>query len=189
MKRTTLLTLSLLAIFVLLLASCAPQAAQSANQTPGENANTGMPNPASKFCEDKGGKLEIRTAADGSQSGACIFPDGSECDEWAFYRGECAPASQKKSVANPTLDPAVQSKVVDAIKSKLVDRLKVDPATITLLAIQPVEWRDGCLELATADEMCTQAIVPGFKVTLSNGEKTYTFHTDLEGQQIRQEPQ
>ena len=52
-----------------------------------------LPNPASVFCEQQGNKLEIRTASDGSQSGVCIFPDGSECDEWAFFRGECNPAS------------------------------------------------------------------------------------------------
>jgi hypothetical protein len=26
----------------------------------------------------------------------CIFPDGSECDEWAYFRGECGPASQSR---------------------------------------------------------------------------------------------
>ncbi len=55
----------------------------------------GLPNPASKFCEDQGYKLEIRTAADGSQTGYCIFPDGSECEEWAFFRGECKPGTPK----------------------------------------------------------------------------------------------
>jgi putative hemolysin len=50
-----------------------------------------LPNPASQFCEEQGGRLEIRTGADGSQSGVCVFPDGSECDEWAYYRGECQP--------------------------------------------------------------------------------------------------
>ena len=49
-----------------------------------------LANPASVFCEENGGKLEIRDEADG-QVGYCIFPDGSECEEWAFYRGECAP--------------------------------------------------------------------------------------------------
>ena len=53
----------------------------------------GIPNPASKFCEDQSYKSEIRTAADGSQAGYCIFPDGTECDEWAFFRGECGPGT------------------------------------------------------------------------------------------------
>ena len=53
----------------------------------------GLPNPASKFCEDQGYTVEIRTAADGSQAGYCIFPDGTECDEWAFFRGECGPGT------------------------------------------------------------------------------------------------
>jgi putative hemolysin len=55
------------------------------------NQGSSMPNPASVFCEEQGFKLEIRTANDGSQTGVCIFPDGSECDEWAFFRGECTP--------------------------------------------------------------------------------------------------
>lgn len=55
-------------------------------------AQTGLPNPASVYCEQNGGALEIITAADGSQSGRCVFPDGSFCDEWAYFRGECDPA-------------------------------------------------------------------------------------------------
>jgi putative hemolysin len=53
-----------------------------------------MPNPASVYCVQTGNKLEIRTAADGSQSGVCVFPDDGACDEWAYYRGECGPATQ-----------------------------------------------------------------------------------------------
>jgi putative hemolysin len=54
-------------------------------------SQVGMPNPASVYCEQNGNKLEIITAADGSQSGRCVFPDGSVCEEWAYYRGECGP--------------------------------------------------------------------------------------------------
>lgn len=50
----------------------------------------GLPNPASKYCEDQGFKLEMRTDAQGT-TGYCIFPDGTECEEWAFFRGECGP--------------------------------------------------------------------------------------------------
>ncbi len=59
-----------------------------------------MPNPASAFCEQQGYKLEIRTAPDGSQAGVCIFPDGSECDEWAYYRGDCTPSVPPENDSN-----------------------------------------------------------------------------------------
>jgi hypothetical protein len=42
-----------------------------------------------------GNELEIHTAADGSQNGICVFPDGSTCDEWAYFRGECGSTTQK----------------------------------------------------------------------------------------------
>jgi putative hemolysin len=48
-----------------------------------------LPNPASVYCEQQGGKIEIRTDSDGGQYGVCLFQDGSECDEWAYFRGEC----------------------------------------------------------------------------------------------------
>lgn len=51
--------------------------------------NTQMVNPASVNCEQKGGRVDIRTGADGGQVGYCVFSDGSECEEWNFLRGEC----------------------------------------------------------------------------------------------------
>lgn len=52
-----------------------------------------LPNPASIYCLEQGGKLEIRKDKEGNEYGVCIFPDSSECEEWAFYRGECKPLS------------------------------------------------------------------------------------------------
>ncbi len=74
---------------------------------------TGLANPASVYCEGQGYTLEIRTDADGGQYGVCIFPEGRECEEWAFYRGECSPdgsgvePSEPPTVA-PTEAPTVQ---------------------------------------------------------------------------------
>ena len=64
-----------------------------------------MPNPASVYCEQNGNKLEIQMAADGSQSGICIFQDGSTCDEWAYFRAECGPTAQ----ASPTPATTVEA--------------------------------------------------------------------------------
>src|SRR4030042_133672 len=83
----------LIVIFCLLVTGCIQNTPQPTMET--------LPNPASAFCEAQGYTLEIRTAEDGNQSGVCIFPDGSECDEWAYFRGECAPTSQGSHPPNP----------------------------------------------------------------------------------------
>ena len=96
-------------IILLALAACtAPQV-----QTP-EPAATGtpqvnMPNPASVYCTQHGNKLEIHTAADGSQSGVCVFPDGSTCDEWAYFRGECGLGAQAIPTPAKTVEPAQEA--------------------------------------------------------------------------------
>jgi putative hemolysin len=81
MSRKLLILISILVV-ILLVTACKPEA--------------DMPNPASVYCEENGGTLEIRTdEASGGQVGYCVFEDGSECEEWAFYRGECKPGDSQ----------------------------------------------------------------------------------------------
>ena len=49
---------------------------------------SGIANPASTYCVEQGGKLEIMDSAEG-QHGVCILPDGTECEEWKYFRKEC----------------------------------------------------------------------------------------------------
>ena len=56
--------------------------------------NTGLANPASVYCEKQGGTVNISDSPEG-QVGYCVFPDGSSCEEWAYYRGECAGPARK----------------------------------------------------------------------------------------------
>lgn len=79
-------------ILIVLTACTTPQPQGELDSVSTDMPQANIPNPASVYCEQNGGKLEIVTAADSSQSGICIFPDGSSCDEWAYFRGECGPA-------------------------------------------------------------------------------------------------
>jgi putative hemolysin len=96
-------------IILMALTACTVSQTQAAPEpTVTDTPQAGMPNPASIYCEQKGNQLEIRTAADGSQYGTCIFPDGSTCDEWAYYRGECGPAAQKSATPAMTVDTTTE---------------------------------------------------------------------------------
>lgn len=105
MFRKALFTLRLLSALLVLAACIREPTAVAPAAT--------MPNPASVYCEQHGGKLVFRPDAAGGVAGVCRFPDGSECDEWAYSRGECQPgdasASSMPPLALPTpqpIDPA-----------------------------------------------------------------------------------
>jgi hypothetical protein len=52
------------------------------------NQAVGIANPASTNCIEKGGKIEMRKNKNG-EYGVCLFEDNRQCEEWAFFRGQC----------------------------------------------------------------------------------------------------
>ncbi len=93
-----------LAIILIALTACTARQVQTPEPTATDIPQVGMPNPASVYCTQQGNNLEIRMASDGSQSGVCVFSDGSECDEWAYFRGECGPAAHKSPTPATTVE-------------------------------------------------------------------------------------
>jgi putative hemolysin len=91
-------------VLALAMTSCGQPATPPTQAAP--EPTIGMPNPAAVYCEEQGNTVAIRTDEKGGQYGVCIFPDGSECDEWAYYRGECSPGeSPAPTAAEATLAP------------------------------------------------------------------------------------
>lgn len=70
---------------VLVLTACGGGDGGAARQAPGQWAS--MSNPASKYCAELGGRLEIRQEQAG-QAGYCHLPDGSTVEEWQLFRGK-----------------------------------------------------------------------------------------------------
>ncbi|GAA3994205.1 DUF333 domain-containing protein [Comamonas faecalis] len=60
---------------------------------PDESVQSGaaIANPASQYCVEKGGRIEIVTDESGAQKGMCHLPDGSVIEEWELYRKEHPP--------------------------------------------------------------------------------------------------
>lgn len=65
-----------------------PRAPQPTGSCGEKEERTQIANPASVFCIEQGGELEIKTATDGGQFGWCKFQDGRECEEWQFFRAK-----------------------------------------------------------------------------------------------------
>jgi putative hemolysin len=93
-------------------------------EAPGSQAldgPVGMADPSTQFCSDHGGRPETRKVQGGvtgggvpwfNDVGVCVFPDGSECEQWKFYRGECAPAGGMSPFKKVAIGAGILTSVV-----------------------------------------------------------------------------
>jgi putative hemolysin/predicted secreted protein len=86
-------------MLAVLAAGCTQQTSNPPATTP---AGSTIANPASVYCGQIGGTLEIRKDASGGEFGMCMFANGTSCEEWALFRGEGC----KAGVAAVTITPS-----------------------------------------------------------------------------------
>ena len=128
-----LIALGILLVLVAVTAGCTQQTTTPATPTP---AQAGMANPASVYCGDVGGTLEIQKDATGAEYGMCNFPNGTSCEEWALFRGEgcnpgvtaaATPAEEKKMVTFTEADNGKTETIAQGTRFAVV--LKENPTT------------------------------------------------------------
>lgn len=83
-RMATLAALAMLPIG--LLAACGDDDKPSETTTPG-GTSTEIANPASTFCVEQGGTVEIVDEA-GGQVGYCNLPDGTRVEEWEYFNSQ-----------------------------------------------------------------------------------------------------
>lgn len=86
-----------------------------------------------------------------------------------------------------TLSPQAPASVTQATIQDLSRRLKIPSQNIRVQKTQAQTWPNGCLGLGKPDELCTQALVPGWQVVLEQGKKRWTYRTNQTGSQLRVE--
>jgi putative hemolysin len=75
----TIILILAIAIGIILFNSLNHELSKNNNQ----NIPTTIANPAATFCVEQGGKSEIKTNEDGSQSGICVI-NGQEYNDWEY---------------------------------------------------------------------------------------------------------
>jgi hypothetical protein len=93
---------------------------------------------------------------------------------------QSAIAEAKTKPLPESVKQAVFTDVSESMSSTPISELKIVEA-------KPQDWSNGCLGLAQVDEICTQVIVSGWYVVVSDGKSTWTYRTDSSGREIRLE--
>jgi len=77
--------------------------------------------------------------------------------------------------------------ILNAIRQDLTRQQSISQLTVVSSSRQ--KWTDGCLGLGKPEESCLAAIVPGWRVVVSDGSRSWTYRTDSSGRTLRLENQ
>lgn len=97
-----------------------------------------------------------------------------------------APVVSPESAAAPspvTLPPAVQAKIL----SQVAAEQSVPVADLSVVTATAQTWPNGCLGLGKPEEVCTQALVSGWRVVVTDGSQTWVYRSNETGDRLRQE--
>ena len=94
------------------------------------------------------------------------------------------PATQ----VNPDLQNVLPPDVAVNVQNQISQNLGVAVETVKITQVEKMDWPDGCLGLPQGDEVCTEAITPGWLLTFNIDGKEYKYRVDKTGTVIRQEP-
>ncbi|MEW6494862.1 MAG: hypothetical protein AB1589_20430 [Cyanobacteriota bacterium] len=92
-----------------------------------------------------------------------------------------SPSIGNSSSNNNQLPANVQS----AVLRDAVQRTSRPLASFRIIEAQKRTWPDGCLGLSEPDMFCTQVIVPGWRVVVTDGQRNWIYRTDESGNTLK----
>jgi hypothetical protein len=104
----------------------------------------------------------------------------------AFASSELAENSTSTS-EKQTLFNTLPRKVSDAVRQDLSRRTGIPFDRIRVSSYSRQTWPGGCLGLERPGEVCTRNLVPGWRVVLTNGSRTWVYRTNNDGRVLRLE--
>lgn len=120
-----------------------------------------------------------------SWPGQCATGDGRVFTDTK----DTQPTIDDPAINDPSLSPLPKedesASAVKSVLAKAAKELNTEAKNITITAVLPKEWPDGCLGLAEAGQMCTMMIIPGYEISLSLAGEVVTYRTNLDGTLVK----
>jgi hypothetical protein len=114
-----------------------------------------------------------------------VVSDGKQ--NWIYHTNNNGRSLRLAGGNTPTNN--VPSNLPEAVKNAVLRaasvRLQQPISQLTIIQAQQQTWRDGCLELAAANEVCTAVLVPGWRVVVGKANKNLVYHTNETGSIVR----
>ena len=101
-----------------------------------------------------------------------------------FFWVETAKAEAEK----PAVVESLSDRVAKAVITDLSKQTGIPTEKLKITRYSRQTWSNGCLGIAKPDEICTQALVEGWRVVVSGNNRTWVYRSDRNGRIVRLEP-
>lgn len=96
-------------------------------------------------------------------------------------------ANSSATEVNPALENVLPPDVALNVQNYISETMVVPMENIEIKNVERKDWPDACLGLPEGDEVCAQAITPGWLLTFNVNNQEYKYRVDETGTIIRQE--
>jgi hypothetical protein len=80
----------------------------------------------------------------------------------------------------PAPTEEVYAAPIEAARRRLAEDLNLAIDKINVVSFELAEWQDSCLGVKLPDEICSEAIIPGYKINMNTSKKGYEAHTNMD---------
>lgn len=91
-------------------------------------------------------------------------------------------AEETVDMSEEALSPELTQAFLQAVGAEK----NVSPDSLSIVKSEAADWPDACLGLSAPGEFCAQMITPGWSVSVTDGQKTWQYRTDLDMTQVKQ---
>lgn len=100
-----------------------------------------------------------------------------------------SPSSEQVNDVSQNQTSSLPEAVSNAVLKDASKRAGQSNDNLKIIASESRTWRDGCLGLAEPGSICTQVLVPGWEVKVSNAEsQTWVYRTNNSGSMVKLDP-
>ena len=95
------------------------------------------------------------------------------------------PANKNEVLERKLAKKRLPQPVADAVLQAVSRRERISTPQLEITDFSQQTWRNGCLDLPKPNEFCTQALVSGWRVVVSDGSQKWIYHSDRNGRALR----
>ncbi|MDJ0733676.1 MAG: hypothetical protein QNJ47_06235 [Nostocaceae cyanobacterium] len=97
------------------------------------------------------------------------------------------PEKVSQVIKDNTENNDLPESVSQAVIQDLSRRTNINPRKLKIISYSQKTWNNGCLGIPNPGEFCTQALVEGWQVIVSDGSKKWIYRTNINGRSVRLE--